>query len=166
MPDSLDPIYERLAQAIQAQLETVTTAAGYNQTLVVERCKPNLGNARKRFGAILVQGDRKRINEGDESPTGRNPAYGQDEWWAAFMVVLTALDSETSTDPVDRVMNLMIADTEKALAEDPQWGGLAILTEFGDTTQLDSPNPGFNGIEYAIPFAVYYRTLAGDPYTQ
>jgi hypothetical protein len=165
MPDALDPVIERIAQDLLDTLEGITTAAGYRYTLIAERAKPNLGNRRRDGLAVLVQGDAKRINEDDDSPTGRGPAYDHDEWWAAFAVVLTAMETEASTDPIDKRMNVMRSDVEKALAVDPTRGGLAILTEMGDPMPVDAP-PNVNGVEWAIPLTVYYRTLAGDPYTQ
>ena len=162
MADALDPVIERIVKDLTDTLEGVTTAAGANQSLIVERPKPALGNRTRDSLAVLVTGNPVKIDgEGDDGP-----AYGHDEWLQPFSIVVTVVESESSDASVDRRLNIIRCDVEKAVMEDHTRGGLAIDTRVMAPHIVEQEKLNANVGEIWINILVHYRTLEGDPYSQ
>ncbi len=153
-------IVERIAQAVATQLATITAANGYDNT-VSDVIRPRrTGENYKPLdkNVVLMQQDAERDTE--NVAAGYPAGYA---WKQSFTVDGIVRQSESSTLPMDQVLNSFVADIQKAIMEDVHWGGLAMDTEL---TSVEYPEPaqGFEGA--TIWFDVTLRVKENDPYTQ
>jgi len=153
-----ESIIEQIAQAIVTKLKTITAANGYANT-VSEVVRPrrtgeNFHPADK--GISVLQDNAER--ETSEDIVGNPPAIG---WRQPFTIDLFLRHSEKNTVPMDQALNSFIADVQKALMADVQWGGLAIRSDLGSVDYAE-PSRGFEGATVWIE--VIYRVAENDPY--
>ena len=154
------PIVEQVAQAIKTQLETITVANGYeNAVNDVVRPRRTAENLRpKNLDIVMLQDDMVRDEEND---IAGNPAgIG---WLVPFSFDCVIRQPESSTLPMDQVINSFVADVQKALMEIPTWGDLATDTRLG-MVEFASPESGFEGATVWID--VLIRVKETDPFSQ
>lgn len=151
-----DPIDEQIIQNVVSTIGIVTVTNGFANTITsVERPNPGIGNVGKNLAAVVYQGNPEPIE--DSIQTGR-------EWMHPINILITVVESEGSSTPIDQRINSIRADVEKALMADITRGGLAIDTlvrapQLGDI--LITAHQG----EVTVVVDVQYRTLWNDPYT-
>lgn len=144
----MDPIVEKIAQNIEAAINLVTVANGFNQILTAVRSRRvDFSDVTPSDGIVLL------VMGGEEQPEG---VIGCQEWIQGFELVCFVLDSDRSTDAIDIRKNKVRADLQKKLKADPSRGGLAIDTELAPSSQFE------DGI--AVGIKVYYRVDMYDPY--
>ncbi len=153
-------ILEQIALAIVTQLETVTVANDYDNTVSSVFRPRRTGEDYTPVDKMVVLMQQEDLDDPENSAAGF-PA-GQ-AWKQIFGVDLIIRQAESNTTPMDQLLNSFKADIQKALMVDVQWGGLAI-----DTHLLNSeyPNPagGFEGV--TLFFEITYRVKENNPYTQ
>ena len=153
------PVKELITQAVVAALEEITLLNGY-ETDGVTVVRPRRTGERftpQANGIAVLQADESRDAESDFPG---NP--GATAWRLPISCDLVVRLSETDARPMDQVLNLFEADVRRALAVDPQFGGLAIDSDLGDS-EYSSPSDGMEGL--TVWLHVQYRTDAKDPYT-
>ncbi len=153
------PVVERIVQAVVAALEAILKANNY-ATNVSQVVRP------RRTGEMFVPTDKGvAVIQDDERPApehnvcGNPPVIG---WRLPIACDLVVRVSESATEPMDQVLNIFKADVQKALMQDPQWGGLAINSELGPAEYPD-PSKGVEGVTVWID--IEYRVAENDPYT-
>jgi len=149
-----EPILERIALAIKAVLECVTTDNGCKQSIAEVVRPARLGGFEPRnLLAILQQED---ADESSEPQGGKS-------WAQTFAVDLIVRPSESDSTALDTRINRFRADVEKALAVDLQFGGLAANAYVRPPEQIISPDGAFEGVR--VRLEVTYRTSETDPYS-
>lgn len=153
------PIVEQVAQAIVTQLETITTANGYeNNVNNVTRPRRTGENTRpQNLDIVLIEEDWDR-NE-DDDIVGAPSGIG---WRVPFALDCVVRQAESSSLPMDQVINAFVADVQKALMADVTWGGLATDTELG-AVEFASPEMGFEGATVWVE--VLIRVEITDPFS-
>jgi hypothetical protein len=139
-------------------LKQVTRNGGANQDLDVERPTPALGNRLRDNLTLVYIGQRIKEEE-------RPQQYAQ--YRQIISVLYHAIESESSSVPIDQRLNNAAADIENAICESEEIrrrDGWAIDTIPGDVTPLNSA-VGANEGTIVIDFEVQYRTTFGDPFT-
>jgi len=156
------PIVEQIAAAVKTQLETVTVANGYQQSVAGVERPTRLGGFTPEDLLIILEQGGAEVDEENSAPG--NPR--RVAWRQTFVVTLIAQPPDDSAVPVETTLNTFRADVEKAIMADPSWGGLALST----MSDLAEPiPPEFTDGAYealAVQFVVTYRTPEDDPYTQ
>lgn len=147
------PILEQIAENVEATLRGIRLAAGYNTDALVER---RLRHGNKIRDNLLV------IHQ-DDPPKQDGPPQQAMEWLQPFQIMCYCIESEDSTIPIDRRLNLIEADVEKAMMVDYTRGGLAVDTIPRVKAYFTDTDTGAEGIIYQ--FDVQYRTAYGDPFT-
>tara|TARA_Y100000310_G_C20698921_1_gene827862 strand:+ start:2151 stop:2627 length:477 start_codon:yes stop_codon:yes gene_type:complete len=153
-------LLEQIAQVVVTQLETVTTANGYdNQVSSVIRPRRTGENYRPVDKMVVLMQQSAEMDM-ENTAAGFPAGIG---WKQLFAVDLILRQAETNTSPMDQLLNSFIADIQKAIMEDVQWGGLAIDTSL---VSVDYPEPsgGFEGA--TVWFEISYRVKENDPYTR
>jgi hypothetical protein len=148
------PVLEQIAENVEAALRQVRIINGYNCDASVIR-RSVAGDPQDDNVLIVTQGDPPKQ---DDTP--------QDvmEWMQPFLVMCWVRESESSTIPIDRRLNLLCCDVEKAMMVDPHRGGLAIDTIPRVKMYFTATDGSGEAIEYQ--FDVHYRTRLGDPFTR
>lgn len=152
------PVIETIAVAILADINAITVANGFNQTLVATRLKRlmYLDEAWADLSVIVVQDD----EQPGEPMVG---AYNVREVSQSFSIMAIVINSDKAVAVIDTRTNQVDADIKKKLIEDTTRGGYAI-----DTTLMASErftfNESFTGI--IVNIEVKYRIKSDDPYTQ
>ena len=151
------PVKEQIVQAVVAALQGITIENGYKMDIgEVERpVRDREWIPRDRGAAVLQQSD-VRDSEGDAP--GNPPAVG---WMLTLSIDLVVRISEHNETPVSQILNVMEADVRKALSADQSFGGLAILSELGDTDYAES-DPLVEGVTVWID--IKYSVSQTDPY--
>jgi hypothetical protein len=151
-------IRERIIANIVATLWRVNSALGYVNTVTsVVRPNPGVGVLMQDRQIVVWMGKPQQVAEEDEMQTGRG-------WLLPVRMLITVVESETSSVPIDARINSICADVEKELMVDINRGGLAINTFIVDPEPSDIDSNAHDG---SIVFIanVYYRTAWNDPYT-
>ena len=154
------PVVELIAQAIATRLETVTTANGYEVDVNTVHRPVRLGlpTALEAYDIVLQQDDPTL----DEALAGGDS--GMLQWLQPFSVQFFVRPSETSTDPVDGVVNVFRSDIEQALlSSDSWWASGMIETAIAGVQGIITDDGQYEGGE--LTFAVLYRVDRTDPYT-
>jgi hypothetical protein len=148
------PIIELIAANIEAAINAITVANGFNQNLVALRCKRNdFATITPGNGVVLI------VQEGAEMPA---QCIGTETWIQTFSLMAIVIDSDTVATSIDTRLNQVAGDIVKKLRVDWTRGGYAIDTNFDAPQLIDDPR--FTGVTVAAK--VEYRTKWGDPYTQ
>lgn len=150
------PICEQVAQLVLAAMETIKVSGGYGTNAIVER---KLRYNRERDGLIVLH---------QLDPTRRgDPEQLQmhHEWDFPFVAICYVVEPEGSLTPIDRRINIVRSDVEKAIMT--AFGQTAptsiTYARMGDPATIDDPEGRWFGV--AVPFTMYYRTLFNDPYS-
>ena len=154
------PIVESIAQAIKTQLETITKAAGYENDVnhVVRPRRTGEQSRPEHLDIFVTQDDWERDEDNDI--VGNPAGIG---WIISFSLDCVIRQSETSSLPMDQVINSFIADVQKAVMVDLTWGDLATDTRLG-MVEFASPESGFEGATVWID--VLTRVEITNPYSQ
>ena len=150
------PLIETIAVEIAARINEITTANGFNQTLVAVRPKRN------DFSDIPPVDGKVLIWQGDETPPGEE-AIGTEEWLQEFLLIAIVIDSDAAATSIDTRLNQVRADIQKKLMADHTRGGNAVDTSFRGSWKFDD-GEGFSGI--TVNCVVHYRTQYLNPYTK
>ena len=154
------PVVEQIAQAIKAQLETITVANGYELDLagVVRPKGFGLSAAPDHLWIVLAQGD--EVRETDLDVVGNPNGIGVRQPFQLGRVIRLSDASEVA---FDQVANIFSADVVKAMMADVKWAGLAIDTEMVGWALMKDEELGYEG--KLLQFDVIYRVAENDPYT-
>ena len=150
------PIKELITLDIEAAINAITVANGFNQNLTAVRPRRNdFSDVSPVDGIVLIK-------QADEEKAD-NPANGTEEWYQPYALMAIVLDSDTATESIDTLLNTVAADIVKKLKEDPYRDSNAIDTITLPATEFND-GQGFSGV--AVGVAVQYRTQENDPYTK
>lgn len=152
------PVNENIAQDVENTLRRVQQKAGYNFDLIVER-SPRKTNPRDSL-ALVLQGDPEKLDGLTSSVAGGED--GVTYWNMPFEVALFVVDSEKVETPTDQRVNMIRADVEKAIMEDPTRGGLAEDTVIEAPQHFSTANTAHRGI--IVNFHCKFGTAGNDPY--
>ena len=148
-----EPIIEQIAQAVLAQITPLVTAGTLS---AVERpLRIGLPDSPGNASAYLYQDDPDEAEEQE---------YGFKTWLVTFAVALYARPSDTSTTPVDTVLNRLRAAVEKQLLLDLRFGGLAMDSRVRPPVGFSAGDGAYDGV--FVNLEVLFRTLENDPYNQ
>jgi len=146
------PIIEQIAAAIKTALDALVTAGSASKA---ERpLRSGMPSSPQDKHLVLMQGDASEVEDG---------AIGHKTWMQPFAIDCFVRPSDSSTTPVDTAINTLRADVEKALRDDPTWGGLAIDTIIRDPEGFLA-GEGTEGVR--VNADVHFRHLEDDPYSQ
>lgn len=154
-----EPIIENIAAAIQTQLGKIKTQNGYATTVAgVVRPKRRADRTSLDNNIVLEQGERRLPD---------SEANNRRTWVQPFLIHLVVRPGDSSTDPIDKLINRFVADVEKAFPEvnTPDWyvDGLIHHTLTGPAPLPDAED--FDGAEGAtMILEVTYRHSLTDPY--
>jgi hypothetical protein len=150
-------VLERLALNIVATCQTISTTAGYKNTVAdVVRPNPGIGNETQDKRLVVLQGDAVREAECPEMYT---------QWLQDFMVLCMVQESEGSATSVDTRLNSLAADVEYALCfsrASQVRGGLAEDTILDARTYAPSDVAAHDGV-VLVNVSVRYRTAYNNP---
>lgn len=147
------PISEKIVQNVLEVLAGVSTAAGYQSDLLVERLDTANGNSPR--DGLCVVGAAEPIPQ-DNAPLMHH------EFLLTLGVRVYAIESEASGLTTDARLAALAADVRRALTRDLHRGGYAVNTEFPDKDELHVQPPA----SVIVWPKVRYRTLYNDPYRQ
>jgi len=147
------PIIELIAENIEAAVNQITVANGYQQTLSAIRPKKN------DFAYDLPENNKVLILQSDEEVVKPPTAYKR--WRAIFGLTAIVIDSDAETESIDSRLNRITADIEKKLKEDNRRGENAISTEVESCVFFSVEK--CSGSEIRV--AVEYQTKFDDPYS-
>lgn len=146
------PILEQIAQAMLTQLQGLTEAGGYNFTLASAE-RPTRYSTWKptHLAALLTQSDPVPAEES---------TFDEDHWTCEFQVHAALRVSDSSSTPIDTLINVLGADLIKALCADRTFGNLADSLDI--LKPLKWQEDGFAGV--TVSCRVHYQHAKGDPY--
>ena len=151
------PIIETIAVKLAALIDTITVAAGFNQTLTAVRPKRiHLEGDINADGTVIIeQEDPELLEQSNDILIWRQP----------FTLQALVLDSDDATTAIDTRLNQVRSDIEKKLMESENWK----LDGLADGILLRPPekfiaDPQVAGI--AVNIDVIYTVLTADPYSQ
>lgn len=147
-----DPVVEQIAKAILTALGEIVTDG--NAADVQRPLRTGIPDNLQNKSLVLFQGDPTR---------DQNGPHGFAQWMHEFEVCCFVRPSDNSATAVDETINILRADVETKLREDPTWGSLALDTRIGDPFSFTTGD-GTEGV--FVVFSVIYRTLEDDPYSQ
>ena len=153
------PIVELIAEQIEALINTVTIANGYNQDLTAVRPKRiHLEGDLNDDGTVFIEQEDATVEAASEDETMLRQA---------FTLEAIILDSDAATDAIDTRLNTVAADLIKCLFTGTNW----TLGGYADGLMLRDPAiEKFIGGEQiagvAVNIDVLYRFVSDDPYTQ
>ena len=149
------PVVEKIAVAIAADINAITTANGYNQDLVAVRPKKVDFESAWDDLTVLISQD-TAVKDGEMT-------NNLQQWRQTFFATAIVIDSDTAETSIDTRLNQVAADIQKKLMVDDSRGGKAIETIIMGAVPFDD-DEGLTGVN--VVFDVQYRTAANDPYTQ
>jgi len=154
-----EPVVELIAQNIQATVNAITSAAGFQQDLTCARPTRKamvdlaVADHAPVNGTVLLVQMADEVD--DEHSNAGSPA--RLAWRQRFALLAFVSDSDAATAPIDTLINRVKSDIRRKLMEDPQRGGLAL-----DTQQAGAAVFPDEGVD--IYFDVIFRTREDDPY--
>jgi hypothetical protein len=156
-----EPIIERILQNVKTVVDGITVVAGYNQDLdAVRPTKMDFDDGAPAVnGKVVILCDDPEPNV--EKSNAGNPA--RQAWTLSLVLVAYVIPSDTSTTPIDTLINRVRADIEKALQADPYRGELAVDTSPAGSQKFVEEGGAACGV--AVFVDVVYRTPINDPYT-
>lgn len=159
------PIIEQIAALVKTQLETITTANGYELDVLKVIRPPramDISDYSLDNNVAYVQQAEPSLGESDEM-AGNPPIK---EWVQPFVIDWIIRVSEKDETPVDQLLNTARSDIEKAMA-----AGLEPDTDLDDlVTNWSIREPQFaqyeDGFELVrVTIDITYRVSETDPYT-
>jgi len=153
------PIIEQVARAIKTQLETITEDNGYENDVhsVIRPRRTSENVSTQNLDIVMLQGDMEP--DPDQHVAGNPPGLG---WNVPFSLDLIIRQAESSILPTDEVINVFVADVQKAIMQDTSFGSLAQDTRLG-TVEFAGDVSGFEGATVWIE--VLIRVKEDDPFT-
>jgi hypothetical protein len=148
------PIVEQIAENVELTLRGIRLVNGYQHDVEVERHKRDGNRIRDKLLVIYQDDPPKQDDTPQDSIT----------WMQPFMVLCWAVESENSTNSIDRRLNLLAADVEKIMLADHNRGGLALDTITRARHYITDTESAGEGI--LVHFDVQYRVERTDPYTR
>jgi len=151
------PIVETIATKIEALINAVTEANGFNQDLTAVRPKRiHLEGDINTDRTVIIEQESAEIIEQTSQTT---------IWRQPFTLQALVIDSDTASTAIDTRLNRIRSDIEKKLMEDNNWK----LDGIADSIFFRSPekfiaDPQVAGI--AVNIDVIYTVLTADPYSQ
>lgn len=146
-----EPVIERIAQNVVDTLKGVNVAAGYNNSLSVERLKRE-GNAPRDLLVVVEQHDETQPED---------VTHNKQEWFQRFAVTCYVVEQDGARS-LDTRINSVRADVQKALMQDPHRGDLAIDTILRGCDSIALLTGGqLTGI--VVYFDVHYAVEWDDP---
>lgn len=156
-----DPIQERIAQAIEVEIDAITAGATYEISIAgVDRPTRKGGLMVSNLRAVLEVGARARVKELDTpgSPSGL-------AWIQTFAITVWVLEApDAGYESFDTYKAHVAADVEVALMADPTHGSLAIDSDLSGFVPWAQFNESDDGI--TVFTEVLYRVSETDPRTQ
>lgn len=162
-----NPINEKIALAVLARMQSITTANSYDFDAVPVRYTPTIAKRGPRYQDHLLV-----LYEGEET-IEPDPPQQDEQKIKAFRADYYIVESESSSTAIDQRLNIGAANIEKAITADTasvhtgparQWDELASNTFMNGQTRFDPGEGGSQGI--SIFFNVQYRHDEDDPFTQ
>ena len=152
------PIVEYIAADIEAAINAITEANGFNQDLTAARPKRVmfLEDSWEDRDVLVIQGDE---NDGVELVG----SYGVREVVQEFALMAIVIDSDASDAAIDTRTNQVAADIKKKLRADPQRSTYALDTIIRPAVRF-TVDAALSGITVNVD--VKYRVKEDDPYTQ
>jgi hypothetical protein len=147
------PVLERITLDLLNTMKSVTTVAGYRQTLDVVRENPEEGHTPRDNLAVLHKAD----YDAARAPAN---AIGYKQHYSVSIFIFE--DSETDV-PVDQRLTFAVADLTKVLNADYRRSNDAVDTTCGPPVPADPMHGAIVGGTFRV--TVYYRTVIDDPYT-
>lgn len=151
-------ILEQIADDLLVTIAGINTAAGYDNTLTVERARQ-----RYNFNDGPNQDNHVVIHQEDPASMERAP-LNRASWMQPFWCVAYVLEPEESGVAMDTRINSTRADIEKALMVDPTRNDKAADTIIDDPVYIYGSAGELTAV--AVRPIIHYRTLIDDPYTQ
>jgi len=148
------PVREKIAVDIEAAMNAITVANGFNQTFAAQRTR------RDDFSDVAPE-DLITVIKIDEPTRVEPAACGTEQWLQKFIIRVFVIDSDKAAQSIETRENQVWADVNKKLNEDIQRDNNALNTKVEGPDHFDDGE--FTGID--IPVEVEYRTVLGDPYT-
>ena len=160
-----NPVVELIALELVDRLENVTTANGFNQTLIVQRpLRLGVEQIKDRL-AVVMLGD---LSPGEDDVDGNG--YAQ-SWVQRYAVHLLSRPSERDTTPIETYLLRMWADCVKAVtrkgeSNESSWhtfdgNSISALIQPFIIDALEDDNSGM--LTFSVD--VTYLTNENDPYT-
>lgn len=149
-----EPIVEQIAENLVETLRSIRLSNGYHQDVTVER-RLLAGNHVRDNLIVVFQNDPPKQ---DEAPVQRI------EWMQPFMCLCYCIESEKSSVAIDKRLNRIRSDVEKAVMANPSRGGIAIDTIIRQPLYFTDTDASAEGI--IVQVDVQYRVLETDPYTR
>jgi len=150
------PVVENIALDIEAAVNAITEANGFNQDLTALRPR------RRDFESTVAEDGVVLVKQLDEDLVGEQPVSVVD-YRQEFALVVYVIDSDDAATSIDTRLNQVKADLIKKLCEDRTRGGYAIDTIIQPAAEFKE-GPGKTGV--VVRLDVHYRTDQDDPYTQ
>jgi hypothetical protein len=149
------PVKELITQNIEAAINAVTEANGFNQDLTAIRSK--------RIDFSDVSPKDKLVLIAMEAPEKVEPAgTGTEHYKQKYTLEAFVINSDKSIESIEIRENQVYADIHRKLMEDIFRDGNALNTTVGPPEPFDD-GKGLTGIDISVE--VEYRTVYGDPYT-
>lgn len=152
------PIIEHIEMDVEETLRGVQIAAGYGTNLIVER-SPRKINPRDSLAVVLTDPPAKLDGTTSDAAAA---CEGAIFWKLSFEVLLFITESQKSHEPINRRINIIRSDVEKAIMIDPYRGGFAHYTRIEEPARLEDANGALAGV--AVRFSVDFATRGNDPY--
>lgn len=156
------PVVELIGVELFDRLRKVTKANGYAVDLVPDRPRRNGGFVPRHLLALLAQSDATLddVNSTGSYPTGIARVQ-------TFEVGVMVLADEQDATPADELINLAVAEVERAITAPTNWhtmGGLAHGARLGAHIPFppEALEDGYDG--KSVQIHVSYRVLEGNPY--
>lgn len=153
------PIKEQIVQAIVAAIKVISISNGY-ECDVSEVTRPRRTGelfVPKHLGVSVVQ-DPEQREPGKDALAGAVTGIA---WRLSIACDCVVTLSESSTTPMDQLLNMIESDVRKALMVDDTFGGLVMESELGPNAYPEA-GKGIEGVTVWID--VLYRVANNDPY--
>jgi hypothetical protein len=148
------PILESIAVDIEAAVNAITVANGFNYTLTAIRPKTITYKVTPNYDKVVV------IKQGTRSPIGSASLVLS--WEQIFELTCWVTESEIAVTSIETKTNQIVADIEKKLKEDVQRGDNAYNTRLLGADPLEDEA----GTGAIVTVAVDYKVSETDPYTK
>ena len=147
------PVVERIALFLLAQLQALVAAGA-----IADVQRP------ATVGILDSPGDLYVVLYQDEPSLPGDGLRAPREWRQPFICDCYSRVSDDDPAAADEAINLLRANVEKKLCEDPTCGGVAVDLTIDPPMLFDVPSGGYQGVR--VRANVFYRTVEADPFTQ
>lgn len=154
------PIIEQILGRVATALAAIKIANGYQvdiESVYRPAALSGYAYTPKHHGIALTLGDPARAPEHDLSGSPAIIAWDQ-----PVHLDLIHRPSDAATTPIERALNILWADVQRAVMDDPTWEGYADDTTIADPEYWADEADGTCGITVVI--TLRYRVREDDPY--